>query len=298
MMDNVHPLPSKLERLALKIKKALAKCTEIDTDWIEAKLETAEALFEASTEFAGKDKNFFGDWCKTNGFGEDVLNKDDRAAYVKMGTDLPRMREVLSKTTRRSIRLIGLYEWDPPSRSAAKRGAASTKAPARDRRTDAVMEKMTAGEAQTNIADDVGTTPRTVRRISEAERIRLEGYNQALTDIGALADFTKATAKEKLDAAIRAQKKIYEREHDLKFMHAVIEQGKRNVPNLQEAERKAREAELRFRNFFNKQKKIYTAEEYKAILRCLHPDSNPSAEVKSRAFLLFEPRKFALTGEK
>jgi hypothetical protein len=106
------------------------------------------------------------------------------------------------------------------------------------------------------------------------------------------------TAQEKLDAAIRQYKRKLDSEYDIRRTSEIDAHIKRIMPTLQAEKNAAYEREKTYREFLERQKKIFTPAEYKAVIRCLHPDSNPSSDVKAEAFRLFNAKKFALTGEK
>ena len=110
--DRVIPLPSRLERAAVKIKKAITKRNGSIQHWIDANIELAEALIEARHDFGDNDAAF-GAWCRYSGLTKDVLAKNERVALIAMGANPQRMREVLQKTERRSIPLIYKHEWAP-----------------------------------------------------------------------------------------------------------------------------------------------------------------------------------------
>jgi hypothetical protein len=59
-------------------------------------------MYGAREQFASDRE--FGQWLKD--YGYDFYNKNDRAALVAMGSDIPTMRAVLTKTTFRSYQLI------------------------------------------------------------------------------------------------------------------------------------------------------------------------------------------------
>jgi hypothetical protein len=113
MTDRAIPLPSRLERAAIKIRKAITKRNGSIQDWIDANIELAEALIEARHEFGDNDAAF-GVWCRYSGFTKDVLGKSERVALLDMGANPQKMREVLQKTERRSIPLIYKNEWAFP----------------------------------------------------------------------------------------------------------------------------------------------------------------------------------------
>src|SRR6516225_9017729 len=113
MSDHVIPLPSRLERAAIKIKKAISTRNGPIQDWIDANIELAEALIEARHEFGDNDAAF-GVWCRYNGFAKDILRKRERMALIDMGANPQEMREVLQNTEQRSISLIYKNEWPFP----------------------------------------------------------------------------------------------------------------------------------------------------------------------------------------
>ena len=118
MTDRVIPLPSRLERAAVNIKKTISKRNGPIQDWIDANIELAEALIEARHEFGDNDAAF-GAWCRYNGLTKDVLGKSERVALIDMGANPQRKREVLQKTERRSIPLIYKHEWAFPKAGKA-----------------------------------------------------------------------------------------------------------------------------------------------------------------------------------
>jgi hypothetical protein len=79
--------------------------------WIEGALKAADALYAARMQMV--DHAVFGEWCDENGFNADAVTKDERAALIKIGADLPYWRETLAKTKSRSLRLITAKQADP-----------------------------------------------------------------------------------------------------------------------------------------------------------------------------------------
>jgi hypothetical protein len=114
MTDRVVPLLTKLERAAIKIKKAISKRNGPIQDWIDGNIELSEALIEARHDFGDNDAAF-DVWCRHNGFTKGVLGKHERRALIDMGANIPRMQDVLQKTERRSIELIYRQEWTLPN---------------------------------------------------------------------------------------------------------------------------------------------------------------------------------------
>src|SRR5262245_56619366 len=97
-----------LVRLADKIRGDLSRRTESREQWIEATLDLCIHLAEARAQFKADIE--FGQWCGENGFGDNVLNKDDRAAAIAMGGHLDETPDVLQLTDRRSLQHIYRHE--------------------------------------------------------------------------------------------------------------------------------------------------------------------------------------------
>jgi hypothetical protein len=97
------------------MQAANRKTREAHSEWIESALLAAEALHAARREL--KHDTAFGQWCEANRLGFDLFSKDERAALIKIGADLPYWRETLAKTESRSLRLI--VQKEPPPQGIA-----------------------------------------------------------------------------------------------------------------------------------------------------------------------------------
>ena len=138
----------------------------------------------------------------------------------------------------------------------------------------------------------------TVSGVSVAERI-----GQLLTatiDPEIDPNALPKTAQDKLAAAIRQHRRKLDSEYDQRRMKEIADHIKRIMPTLQQEKNDAYERERTYREFMQKQKKIMTVADFMFVLSCLHPDSRASVSEQrlTRAFQLFEPKKFAITGEK
>jgi hypothetical protein len=107
-----------LKAAADKLRAGLTKMKAAKGLFVQGALEALLALTTARKLFPSNKA--FGEWCDANGLGEDVLNKDDRAALIAFGSDPERARRVLESSQRTSLRLIRVHEWDRPSSQAAK----------------------------------------------------------------------------------------------------------------------------------------------------------------------------------
>lgn len=108
------------------------------------------------------------------------------------------------------------------------------------------------------------------------------------------------TAQNKVGVAIRQHQKKLDREFELRVQAEVKQRNQKAFPVLDKIQKEAYANEKLYREFMQKAKKIMTITEYTLVCSLLHPDSRISAseERLRRAFQMFEPKKFALTGEK
>jgi hypothetical protein len=97
-----------LINLAARALAALVKQKNSVKDWVAATIEIATVL-AAARERIGSD-NAFNEWLERNKI---KVNKDDRAAYIKMGQNPEKTRDVLAATERHSVKWIYRYELKP-----------------------------------------------------------------------------------------------------------------------------------------------------------------------------------------
>jgi len=133
-MDNVHYMPSPLERLADKLRGFLARDAINRQDWIEIQMGKCLTLAEMREQIPPDIE--FGRWCDENGFGKDVLKHETRAAAIAMGGEPEALRACLEATQRRSLREIFRLEF--PRFSSAAKPTSKT----RGRRKTKVTEEM------------------------------------------------------------------------------------------------------------------------------------------------------------
>lgn len=108
--ENIVKMPSVLDRLATRIKAYLARDAANRTEWVEIQEGVCCALAEAREQFPANIE--FGQWCADSGFGENVINHQDRAAAISMGNDPMALYACLKATERRSLQLIYKYEFE------------------------------------------------------------------------------------------------------------------------------------------------------------------------------------------
>jgi CHAT domain-containing protein len=113
------------------------------------------------------------------------------------------------------------------------------------------------------------------------------------------------TAQQKLEIAIRREAAQLEasfqkrmRELDEEVRQLVLERTKSRLKMLDEMEEKARDSETYYQKLINNHKSIFTIDEFKTILMCLHPDGQRTSEKLTEAFRLINSKKTQLTKEK
>jgi hypothetical protein len=89
--------------------------------------------------------------------------------------------------------------------------------------------------------------------------------------------------------------KAYKKQLDLEFLDKVREETQRHLDENILPLYTKRRAEADF--IVKHNKGVFTADEYKQIVRCLHPDSQPSIEQKNAAFQTFNEHKPVLLAE-
>jgi hypothetical protein len=135
-----------------------------------------------------------------------------------------------------------------------------------------------------------------------AERARIE----ALTDLK--VDPTaplKPTAQAKVEIAKRHAVKEATadvakrmRELDEEVRRRVLAESKEHLDYLAQEREEARQTEALYRELINNHKPVLTAEEFRLVLMCLHPDGERSEAKLQTAFLAFNAKKLQLTGQK
>jgi hypothetical protein len=105
-------------------------------------------------------------------------------------------------------------------------------------------------------------------------------------------DTLSMTAREKISCAIRQ----HQRELDAQFEVRVQTEIQRRVRELVMPTFREQEEDAAL--IIKSRKGVFSQAEYNAVLRCLHPDLNPSTEQKNEAFRLWHARKLTLLSDK
>jgi AraC-like DNA-binding protein len=279
MDENVVQMPSKLERLAVRIKDDLKKRTESDEAWVTATIDLGACLVEARGEF--DDNISFGKWCDGNAI---YLGHQDRAALIEMARNPDRLREVLEATNRRSLQHIYYEEYRVTQVSKTidtATGKLKVTVPTQ-KALDALKRLRAKGAkiTQKTVAKEAGVSETSVRRAFTME--------QAVAAAGKQAQPTglSRTDESKLDA----YKRQLERDIEAKVAEAVRERLTTilaNVYNDLDARLKKFEAVVNRKFPFNRA-------EYKKLLMVLHPDNIASKEIRDEVFKFVNDREIVL----
>ena len=302
-MADPIPLPNKLERLSKRIKKNMQIGPEIRAQWIESKIEMACDLLEARREF--RDNIGFHDWLIAERLGDNVLDKDDRAALIEMGADPDRLRTVLKSTNRWSPRYIYKNEW-------ATSSLHSENAPRMNRRPSMKQEaarnivraRMETGRSVFGNEGVDGISGQTLRRAGEYEHGRLDGIAEAE---GREVTYTKAQThhvemmikahRRELDKQFREHVAKFEAEFEARVQKRFEEAKAAAWPLLEKETESARLDKEYYRKLINGHKHPFSLEEFRAIVMALHPDNSASPETRARALQSVTEKKLQLTGK-
>jgi predicted transcriptional regulator len=159
-----------------------------------------------------------------------------------------------------------------------------------------------AGKSNKEIATTTGIGERQIRHVVDEERIRRDAIAGAVAvDINTLSP----TAKEKLDAAIKQEKRKHAAEHatrlrgiDEEVRLRVIAENKDYLAMVKEREAAVQKAEQWWQYVANDHKPLFTVDQFKTVLMCLHPDGQRTADKLAEAFRLFKDKQVQLTGKR
>jgi len=210
----------------------------------------------------------FSRWCEDNGFGEDVLNKNERAAAIAMGREPEALRQCLETTTRSSLQYIYHSEFSrfpyvrkPRNR---RRQPSLLGAPPRQRKkAEAVYDELAAGGAPISVrelAEKAGVSEATAAKALLVKRVEAE--TEPL-DPAAM----RATMRKRYEATVRAAKKALHEEITAEVTAAICHEYDGYLVHLREREAWAQKIIAGHNGFMSR-------DIYRKIKACLHPDHN------------------------
>lgn len=273
--ENIVQMPTLLDRLWGKLKACMAQEHTNRAEWIAIQETKCATLVEIRDQFKADIE--FGQACQDNGFGEDVINRDDRAAAIAMGREPLALKACLMATTRRSLQMIYRSEFNG-FRSATKPTTRRTAPPKPNKLQPARrMNTMPQAEAAAKALLDEGKTyaeaevttglSGTVLRSAVA---REEGRREALANPVVTPADLSMSAQQKLETAIRQHQKKLDLDFEEKVRLMVLSRVAARQKRLDEMEAHYKIVVKGYRGCMKE-------ETYKLILRCLHPDSRSSA---------------------
>jgi hypothetical protein len=114
--ENIVQMPTPLERLAGLIQQDLQHCQHGITKTEEGRRQWRDGAYALCLHLAEAKGHYpanieFGRWCNDNGFGEDVINHDTRAAAIDMAKEPEALRACLDATKRSSILTVQRFDF-------------------------------------------------------------------------------------------------------------------------------------------------------------------------------------------
>lgn len=287
MEENIIQMPDRLERLAAQISNDLSREASNRTEWVEIQIDKCAHLFAARNEF--KADRDFGRWCSSNGFGDNVLSHQDRAACIAMGGDVKTLRDVLDGTSSKSIQLIHRDNSDrftsasKPSRKKTESPAAKP-SPVTDRVYDAMKTAFEAGEriSDIDIANRVGGSNLTAQRARARLDAELRMRDQQTQG---LSKDDRVEFRKLVEAEIRRRKKELEDDFEVR-VHQEAEAWvfEHRFPSFVKAVKDANKIQAAHKG-------LWTKKQYFMVLKCLHSDycKAPEADDAFRLVHMAEP---------
>ncbi len=244
------------------------------TDWVEGTVSLCLCLNEARALFPSSQDLY--KWLSENGVD---VNRYHAAAALAMAQDPEKARSIIARTKRRSLEMIHAKEFKPkavrkPKLQTDKRGRAAGV----DIRTS-----IEAWDQFRALAEGEGKTPQ-----AKLNEIVAATANM---DLAAPASFSR-TKQEEFDRSLNAHKRVL----DLRFKLSVEQEVKRLLDEMILPTWNKRKAELDL--VMKSRKGLFTRKQYNDIMRCLHPDTQPTEQQKTIAFRLIAEQKLVLLSEK
>jgi hypothetical protein len=262
--ENIFHLPTPLERLAVSIRTFLKREAQNHGEWLEIQEGICLELAEARKQF--KANIPFGQWCEDNGFGENVLDPNTRAAAIAMGCEPEALCECLNATDRRSLLTIYRLEFSRygnVSKTPRKPKPKPTSHPSPEfEKAKAAYEAIEArGEPITEAAirAEAGVSSTPVRRVL--------AYKEAESELDPLspADM-RATERKRYELALRkARAELREelKEEVYKELDVYVKHAKDQIERAEK--------------ILAGYKGIISKDAFRKIRACLHPDHNTFA---------------------
>ena len=272
--ENVVQIPSLLDRLWDKLRACVMRESANREEWVALQLTKCATLVEVRDQFTADIA--FGQACKDNGFSEDVLSHETRAAAIAMGREPEALSACLKATTRNSLLTIYREEFGrfrSTSKPTSRRTAPAKPKPnklAPERRMNATLQAEAAakavldeGKTYAEVSAETGFSSTVLRSAIARE----EGRREALADSEIRPTDLPLTAQQKLEIAIRRHLKKLDLEFEERVRLKVLADTKSRLEWMKEKEDRANK-------IIDSHKGIFSRQDYRKILACLHPDHN------------------------
>jgi hypothetical protein len=117
----------------------------------------------------------------------------------------------------------------------------------------------------------------------------LDGIRRSRTAVGPI-EFSKAQKKH-VEAAINMSRKELERDFEIRVQSRVQLYIEKHMPELKRNREELARKIAYYDKITNNQKPIFTTDEFRAILMCLHPDGERTKERLEAAFISFKSKE-------
>ena len=102
--DELHRCAQDVRDGWAEMKNAESQIVQTYAQWVEGVLKAAPAIVIARDTLRNDAE--FGQWCEDNGLGLEIIDKDNRAALIRVGRNLPYWRERLAEAKGQSLRTL------------------------------------------------------------------------------------------------------------------------------------------------------------------------------------------------
>jgi hypothetical protein len=118
-----------------------------------------------------------------------------------------------------------------------------------------------------------------------------------MNDMGKVKKPRVSAMQKHIDGIASIIRKQVEKEFEPRVRARVKEYVDKHFPELELKRIELAKKIDHYDNMTNKHKPIFTADEFKSILMCLHPDGERSKERLDRAFVSFKSKEVQLVGQ-
>jgi transposase len=223
----------------------------------------------------------------------------DRAIAEAIGVSDQTVGRARKKLTATFVAVDGMRT----GKDGKKRSQPRRKKPkhAREVEDRAARMKLDEGKTYEEVTAATGVSEGTLTKAVARE----EGLREAQADLKIDVTTLSMTAQQKLATGERQMRRRLDAEYaarirnlDEEVRQQVLTRNREYLAKLNAMEDEAAETKRTYREFMDRQKKIFTKDEYRLVVMCVHADASISDEKRNEATRLLIAKRFALTGEK